>query len=201
MQFIMGLPMSLVQCLIAIVKRKIKAVMIAMTPAPPLPLPEQTPVPPTSKDVVQPQETWDDVKSMLVDGYKFSDADADEIISKVQEFYDGSDESVQVITRVRREESLAKEGGEDELPVFEDMKRYPMTAPYCKNTWIPSRVDRVEVIGEGYCYILKPPVKVSDTDWSGGKFHMWIGDSEEEKFNHDGEWSLLKEYTSATSSE
>ena len=52
MQFIMGLPMSLVQCLIAIVKRKIKAVMIAMTPAPPLPLPEQTPVPPTSKDVV-----------------------------------------------------------------------------------------------------------------------------------------------------
>ena len=55
MEFVMGLPMSLVQCLVAIIKRKIKAVMIAMTPAPPLPLLEKVPVPPTSKDVVRPE--------------------------------------------------------------------------------------------------------------------------------------------------
>lgn len=55
MEFVMGLPMSLVQCLVAIIKRKMKAVMIAMTPAPPLPLLEKVPVPPTSKDVVRPE--------------------------------------------------------------------------------------------------------------------------------------------------
>jgi hypothetical protein len=35
-------------------KRKMKAVMIAMTPAPPLPIPEKIPIPPTSIDVVKP---------------------------------------------------------------------------------------------------------------------------------------------------
>ena len=100
MEFIMGLPMSLVQCLTAIIKRKMKAVMITMTPSPPLPLPEKVPVPPTSNDVVKPETSWDDVRTMLVDEYKFSDRDADEIISKLQAFFDGSGKNTPVITHV-----------------------------------------------------------------------------------------------------
>jgi hypothetical protein len=106
----MGLPMSLVQCLIAIIKRKMKAVMIAMTPAPPLPIPEKVPIPPTSNDVIKPQTTWDDIKTILTDEYKFSSKDADKIISKVQAFYDGSSEVVPVITSINYEESSVKKG-------------------------------------------------------------------------------------------
>ena len=115
----MGLPMSLVQCLIAIIKRKMKAVMIAMTPAPPLPLPEKVPVPPTSTDVVKPETSWDDVRVMLVDDYKFSGWDADEIIQKIQAFYDGSGTETPVITGVNSQESSIKPGNFDDLPVFE----------------------------------------------------------------------------------
>jgi len=100
MEFVMGLPMSLVQCLVAIIKRKMKAVMIAMTPAPPLPLPEKVPVPPTSSEVVRPETSWDDVRASLADEYKFSGEDADEIISRLQAFFDGSGEEVAVITHV-----------------------------------------------------------------------------------------------------
>ena len=118
MQFIMGLPMSLVQCLMAIIKRKMKAVMIAMTPAPPLPLPEKVPVPPTSADVVRPETSWDDVRAMLVDDYKFSGGDADEIIQKLQAFYDGSGAETPVITNVDSPESSIKPGNFDDLPMF-----------------------------------------------------------------------------------
>lgn len=194
MQFIMGLPMSLVQCLIAIIKRKMKAVMIAMTPAPPLPLPEKVPVPPTSTDVVRPETSWDDVRAALVDDYKFSGGDADEIIQKLQAFYDGSGAETPVITNVDSQESSVKPGNFDDLPVFSHITQYKMTPLYCKSTWLPGNLDKAESVGEGYFYYLRPPVKVSETDWSG-KFHTWTADGDM-KFDYDGEWSLLKDYTS-----
>ena len=195
MEFVMGLPMSLVQCLIAIIKRKIKAVMIAMTPAPPLPLPEKVPVPPTSNDVVKPETSWEDVRAALVDEYKFSGSDADEIISKLQAFFDGSGKTVSVITHVNTLESSIKQGEFDDLPAFGDRTRFNMTPLYCKSTWLPGNLDRLESAGEGYCYCLRPPVKVNETDWSG-KFHMWTADGDI-KYDYDKEWSLLKDYQSS----
>ena len=69
-----------------------------------------------------------------------------------------------------------------------------MTPLYCKSTWLPGNLEKVESVGEGYFYYLRPPVKVSETDWSG-KFHMWTADGDM-KFDYDGEWSLLKDYVS-----
>lgn len=69
-----------------------------------------------------------------------------------------------------------------------------MTPLYCKSTWLPGNIVKVESIGEGYFYYLRPPVKVSETDWCG-KFHMWTADGDV-KFDYDNEWSLLKDYES-----
>lgn len=195
MDFVNGLPMSLTQCLVAIIKRKMKAVTIAMTPAPPLPLPEKVPVPPTSKDVVKPGTSWDDVRATLVNEYRFSESNADEIISKLQAFFDGSNESTPVITYVDSHESSIKPGEMDDLPVFSDKTQFKMTPLYCKNTWIPGSINKIESVGEGYYYCLCPPVKVSDTDWSG-KFHMWTASGDEKYDKYDNEWSLLKDYMS-----
>lgn len=195
MQFIMGLPMSLVQCLIAIMKRKMKAVMIAMTPAPPLPIPEKIPIPPTSIDVVKPQITWDNIKILLTDEYKFSVSDADEIISKLQEFYDGSNEEVQLIYGVDSPISSVKPGKFDDLPIFSGSdKRFKMTPLYCQNTWIPKNLNRFDDIGVGYSYSLCPPVMISDTEYKG-KFHRWTNDGDI-KLDHDSDWSLLKRFDS-----
>lgn len=199
MQFIMGLPMSLVQCLVAIIKRKIKAVMIAMTPAPPLPLPEKVPVPPTSNDVVRPETSWDDVKTLLTDEYLFSSSDADEIISKIQEFYDGSGEDVQIAVHVTTSESSVKKSGFDQMPVFDTVKRYKMEPLYCKDTWIPSHVERNKSPGRGYYYFIKPPVKIKDTDYSNS-FYMWISEKEKAGFNYENDWSMLKDYMSGLDS-
>lgn len=194
MEFIMGLPMSLVQCLTAIIKRKMKAVMIAMTPSPPLPLPEKVPVPPTSNDVVKPETSWDDVRTMLVDEYKFSGGDADEIISKLQAFFDGSGKNTPVITHVDSQESSVKQGQFDNRPIFGKRIQFKMTPLYCKSTWLPGNLDKVESAGEGYYYYLRPPVKVSETDWSG-KFNIWTAEGDM-KLDYDDEWSLLKDYSS-----
>lgn len=196
MKFIMGLPMSLIQCLMAIIKRKMKAIQIALIPTPPMPLPEKKPLPPTSEDVAKPETTWDDVKTLLTDTYKFGISDADEIISKIQEFYNGSNEQVPIVMRAETTESSVNPGQFNDIPVFENAKRYKMTAMYCKDTWIPSRIDKCESVGEGYYYYISPPVKVKDTSWKG-KFHMWTSKTNEIIFDYDDDWALLKEYMSS----
>lgn len=199
MQFIMGLPMSLVQCLIAIIKRKMKAVMIAMTPAPPLPIPEKVPIPPTSNDVIKPQTTWDDVKTILTDEYKFSSKDADKIISKVQAFYDGSSEVVPVITSINYEESSVKKGNYNQLPVFSNSlikyRRYKMTPLDCKKTWIPQNIQQNEIPGEGYSYSLYPPMKISETFY---KDNLYIYTAEgKTMLQHNDDWSTTELYQSS----
>ena len=197
MQFIMGLPMSLVQCLTAIIKRKIKAVTIAMTPAPPLPVPEKVPVPPTSVEVVKPQTTWDDVKFTLTSEYDFSESDADDIIEKLQAFYDGSNEEVPVIYAIDSPVSTIKPGYFDELPIYGDhIKRFLMTPLYCQKTWIPENITG-EVYEGTKSYELRPPIKVEDADMKY-PFHKWT-DNGVMKLNHDDEWSLLKQYHSKNS--
>ena len=69
-----------------------------------------------------------------------------------------------------------------------------MTPLYCKSTWLPGNLNKVESAGEGYYYYLNPPVKVSETDWSG-KFHIWTAEGDM-KLDYDDEWSLLKDYSS-----
>ena len=197
MQFIMGLPMSLVQCLTAIIKRKIKAVTIAMTPAPPLPIPEKVPVPPTSAEVIKPQTSWDDVKFTLTSEYDFSESDADDIIEKLQAFYDGSNEEVPVIYAIDSPVSTIKPGYFDELPIYGDpIKRFLMTPLYCQKTWIPKNIN-----GEVYegipSYELCPPVQIKDVKLIHS-FHRWT-ENGDIKLNHNDEWSVIKRYHSKNS--
>lgn len=165
MTFINGLPMSLIQCLTAIIKRKMKAVMVAQTPAPPLLLPEKVPVPPTSEDVVRPETSWEDVRASLIEDYGFANADADEIISRIQAFFDGSGGKVSVITGKRT--VVYKENNFDCLPEFSQITRINMTPLYCKSTWIPGNLEKIEQAGEGYVYHLRPPVKLAESGWGG----------------------------------
>jgi len=73
--------------------------------------------------------------------------------------------------------------------------RIKMTPLYCKNTWLPGSLEKTESVGEGYFYSLRPPVKVSETDWSG-KFSIWTEDGPVND-DYEDEWSLLKEYMSS----
>ena len=99
-----------------------------------------------------------------------------------------------VITDVDTQESSAKPGSFNDLPMFGHKTRINMTPLYCKQTWLPGSLEKVESVGEGYFYYLRPPVKVSETDWSG-KFHMWTAEGDK-KQDYDGDWSLLKSYSS-----
>lgn len=193
MQFVMGLPASLVKCLVAIMKRKMKAIQIAMMPSPPMPLPEQHPVPPTSKDVPRPETTWDDVQAELTDKYGFSGADAGEIVKAVQEFYNGSGEAAEVIVSQTEEPLDDPPGAYNSMANFETATRYQMTPLYCKDTWIPEHVRRYEDMANGgFMYTLAPPLKVSDAGWSG-KFFYWA-DGEKVLYKYDDDWSMLMEY-------
>lgn len=69
-----------------------------------------------------------------------------------------------------------------------------MTPLYCKDTWLPAHFEMMEQVGEGIYYIVKPPVKIKDTDWSG-RFHKWT-DEGEYIYNYDNSWSMLKDYMS-----
>jgi len=135
-------------------------------PAPPLPLPEKTPVPPTSKDVVRPETDWDDVKAVLTDKYKFSGADADEIILKLQAFYDGSGEdAITVVGQRQPERKIDGVTVFDSLPIYEFRSRYKMTPLYCKNTWIENFIETHEdLTNDAVYYYLNPPVKCSEFD-------------------------------------
>lgn len=115
------------------------------------------------------------MKTALTEDYKFSSSDADEIISKVQAFYDGSGEDAEIITNIRTPDSLVKEGEYDELPVFGKKLRFKMTPLYCKDTWIPENVEKMDLIGEGYCNRLNPPIKISETEQSG-RFYVWTAE-------------------------
>ena len=191
--------MSLVQCLTAIIKRKMKAVQIALIPTPPKPLPEKVPLPPTSADVAKPEMTWDDVKTALKEEYKFSEKDAGEIIDHIKEFFDGTCKLEQVITGINMRDSGVKQGECDELPIFAEWQRYQMTPLYCKDTWIPDNIEKGELVGEGVMYCLRPPMKLKDTS-KKGLFHEWMinekGETEDRKLDYDEDWAVLEDYMS-----
>jgi hypothetical protein len=65
---------------------------------------------------------------------------------------------------------------------------------YCKDSWIPGNLVKMEQIGDGYVYVLTPPVKISDTN-KKDDFYRWTKDGKE-TLNYDNEWSTLKEYMS-----
>lgn len=141
MTFVMGLPMSLIKCVESIIKRKMKMIQVCMTPVPPKPLPTLTPVPPTSKDVVKPDTTWDNVIEKLVDDYKFSQKDAKEISENIQKFYDGSDaEGVSTGVINGSQEKDNQYGSADWLPTYKYIRRYKMEALECFEKYVPTNV-------------------------------------------------------------
>lgn len=162
MTFVMGLPQSLVKCVEAIVKRKVKMIQVSMTPTPPKPLPVKVPVPPTSKDVIKPQTSWDDVEQELVDKYKFDEKTAAEISEAIQCFYDGSDKDGKTTAVIIGGKYVKNSYGTyDHVPTYRNISRYQMQPVECMNKFLPSNAMEYESSFDTG-YMISVPVLSSD---------------------------------------
>ena len=182
MTFVMGLPMSLMNSIKAIAKRKVKAAVVANLPPPPKPEEPIEQVEPTSEDVPKPDTTWKDVQDALKKRWKFSSSDASKIVSDLQTFYDGSydeDESlVDVLIRPKYNES-AKENDTDTLWEDKQDKRVKLLPQTALEEWIPQHLDSGEEAAAGTIYILMVPTKHSPNN---KMFYIWFYSDDEKKW-------------------
>lgn len=174
MTFAMGLPMSLMNSVKAIAKRKVKAAVVANMPPPPQPVEPIQQIEPTSEDVPKIDATWKDVQNALTSRWKFSSSDSSKIVSDLQTFYDGSyDEdhlAVDVFVKVKFDES-AKENENDTL--WEDYKdkRIKLLPQSALEEWIPQHLQENNNI-----YTLAIPIKHSVDN---NKFYIWYFSDDE----------------------
>ena len=161
--FVMGLPMSLMNQVKAIVKRKVKASVVSQTPTPPIPKPTQTPVAPTSEDVPKPDMTWKDVREILEKKYKFSNWAAKDMVSNAQKFFDGSDSKhdriengvvvessfTTVLVTTKYKKSPVKTDSFDVFPISTTMKRIKLEPQAFIDEWVPANLGPSRFVSDG----------------------------------------------------
>lgn len=183
MEFVMGLPDSLITSLKSILKKKQKALQVAQTPTPPQPLPTKVPLPPSSKDVVVPSTSWDDVEKKLTDEYKFSSKDAESIVTDIQSFYDGSQANTEVIAAKIFDDVETKKGIKTAVgPDFKLMKQFMLSPIECYKTWLQNNVQQsFGTIDEDGNLAVNPILKIPHMgEYSSSEFYDWNEDGSKE---------------------